>query len=262
MILLHDEGCDEKLNFAGKSDKGLVRRTNQDCFAVERLSDDAVFAVVCDGMGGANGGNVASELAVETFCEKVKGAWRSGMPQRSVYNLLKSSATAANITVFDKAKSDDALSGMGTTVVAATVCGGMAYIIHAGDSRAYKFGKDGLVQITRDHSVVQAMVESGKLTKEAARVHPRKNVITRALGVDENLNVEYAEVEIDEGEGLLLCSDGLTNFVSDEQIAEIIEKTPLCDCPQSFVELANKNGGGDNITAVMVLNEKGEEQNG
>ena len=88
MILLHDEGCDEKLNFAGKTDKGLVRRTNQDCFAVERLSDDAVFAVVCDGMGGANGGNVASELAVETFCEKVKGAWRSGMPQRSVYNLL------------------------------------------------------------------------------------------------------------------------------------------------------------------------------
>ena len=106
MILLHDEGCDEKLNFAGKTDKGLVRRTNQDCFAVERLSDDAVFAVVCDGMGGANGGNVASELAVETFCEKVKGAWRSGMPQRSVYNLLKSSATAANITVFDKAKSE------------------------------------------------------------------------------------------------------------------------------------------------------------
>ena len=138
----------------------------------------------------------------------------------------------------------------------------MAYLIHAGDSRAYKFSKDGLVQITRDHSVVQAMVESGKLTKAAARVHPRKNVITRALGVDENLDVEYAEVEIDEGEGLLLCSDGLTNFVSDEQIAEIIEKTPLCDCPQSFVELANKNGGGDNITAVMVLNEKGEEQNG
>lgn len=248
--------------FAGKTDKGFVRRTNQDCFAALSLDEDAVLAVVCDGMGGANGGNVASTLAVKTFCEKIQSAWRKNMQPKSVYNLMKSAAAAANIAVFDKAKSDETLSGMGTTVVSAILCGGMAYIIHAGDSRAYKFNGREAVQITRDHSVVQAMVESGKISKSAARVHPRKNVITRALGVDENLDVEYCEVEIEEGEGILLCSDGLTNFVSDEQISGILKDAPLCDGPQKLVDLANKNGGGDNITAVVVLREKGEKGNG
>lgn len=244
----------------GKTDTGLVRRSNQDAYTFCDLDGSAVFAAVCDGMGGANGGNVASNLAVKTLSDRITGNWRKKMEPKSIYNALMSAVSAANLTVFDKAAGDEQLSGMGTTVVAAVIFGDTAYVIHAGDSRAYKFSKSGLTQITRDHSIVQSMVESGRISQEEARVHPRKNVITKALGVDEYLDAEYNEIDLEDGEGLLLCSDGLTNYVADDAMLEILKGTKLSDCPEALIEAANKNGGGDNITAVICFKEKGEDK--
>ena len=208
----------------------------------------------------SNGGNIASNLAVKTLSDRITGNWRKKMEPKSIYNALMSAVSAANLTVFDKAAGDEQLSGMGTTVVAAVIFGDTAYVIHAGDSRAYKFSKSGLTQITRDHSIVQSMVESGRISQEEARVHPRKNVITKALGVDEYLDAEYNEIDLEDGEGLLLCSDGLTNYVADDAMLEILKGTKLSDCPEALIEAANKNGGGDNITAVICFKEKGEDK--
>ena len=208
-------------------------------------------------MGGANGGNIASASAVKTVSERISSTFRQGMGSNSICNLLKSSVAAANINVFDMSKSVESLSGMGTTIVATIISEGIAHIVHAGDSRAYKISSDGLFeQITKDHSIVQTLLESGQLSEEDVRIHPRKNVITRALGVDEILDLDYSEVDLDEGEGILICTDGLTNFVDKETVISVLKEHPLMECPEILVDLANENGGGDNITVVVLQKQK------
>ena len=240
------------MKFASKTDIGRQRRSNQDSYAAGELAMGVAWAVVCDGMGGANGGSIASTLAVKTISEQISASWRQGMGSNSICNLLKSAVAAANINVFDMSKSVESLSGMGTTVVATLISGNIAHIVHAGDSRAYKISHNKIVQVTRDHSIVQTMIENGKLSEAGARVHPRKNVITRALGVDEILEVDYNEVELREGEGLMICTDGLTNFVLEEDINKTIAAYPFFEYPEKLIELANRNGGGDNITVVAI----------
>lgn len=240
------------MKFASKTDIGRQRRTNQDSYAVGELPVGVAWAVVCDGMGGTNGGSIASTLAVKTISEQISTSWRQGMGPNSIVNMLKSSVTAANMNVFDMSQSVESLQGMGTTVVAVIVCNNTAHIVHAGDSRAYRITKDGIKQITRDHSIVQTMIETGKLTEAEARVHPRKNVITRALGVSESLDVDYNEIDLGEGEGVLICTDGLTNFVLESDINKIIAETPFFEYPEKLINSANENGGGDNITVVAI----------
>ncbi|MBO5912059.1 MAG: serine/threonine-protein phosphatase, partial [Clostridia bacterium] len=145
------------MNIKGFSDKGVVRSSNQDAFMVGMMDDGSSWAVVCDGMGGANGGNVASRLAVDYFSASLKAGYRNGMSESSVKNLLESAVNAANIRVFDKSRESKELNGMGTTIVATLIIGNVAYFIHAGDSRAYSFSNGELSQITRDHSIVQSM---------------------------------------------------------------------------------------------------------
>ncbi len=208
-------------------------------------------------MGGANGGNIASASAVKTVSERISSTFRQGMGSNSICNLLKSSVAAANINVFDMSKSVESLSGMGTTIVATIISEGIAHIVHAGDSRAYKISSDGLFeQITKDHSIVQTLLESGQLSEEDVRIHPRKNVITRALGVDEILDLDYSEVDLDEGEGILICTVGLTNFVDKVTVFSVLKEHPLMECPEILVDLANENGGGDNITVVVLQKQK------
>ncbi len=237
---------------ASLTDTGLQRNANQDSYAVGELPGDAVWAVVCDGMGGASGGSVASATAVKSVADQISYSYRAGMSANSVRNLLQSSVSSANMTVFDMSNSIKTLSGMGTTVVACVVTPSMAHIVHAGDSRAYLWSGGHLTQITRDHSIVQSMVESGHLTEEQARVHPRKNVITSALGVEETLKTDYDEIDLEEGDMLLVCTDGLTNFLETQEIERILASSDFQECPAVLVEKANQNGGGDNITVVLI----------
>ncbi len=239
------------MNITGFSDKGMIRSTNQDAFMIGKLDDGDSFAVVCDGMGGANGGNVASRLAVDYFSASLKAGYRQGLSESSVKNLLDTSVNAANIRVFDKSRESKELNGMGTTIVAVLIIGNTAYFTHAGDSRAYYLHEGELCQITRDHSIVQSMIENGKLTPEEARFHPRKNVITKALGVDEVITPEFNVYDISSGDKLLLCTDGLSNFVDTDTLISTLESN--CEnVSEALVNVANQNGGGDNITAVVI----------
>ena len=242
------------MNMSGFSDKGVVRSTNQDAYLTGSMDDGAVWAGVCDGMGGANGGNIASRLGVDHFSASLKAGYRSGMSDNSVRNLLETAVNAANIRVFDKSRESSELNGMGTTIVAVLIVSGVAYFVHAGDSRAYVYtANDGkFTQLTRDHSIVQSMIEDGKITTEEARFHPRKNVITRALGVDEFVTPEFNICDLSTGDRLLLCTDGLTNFVDADVIFEIVLASSNESTAEELINEANKNGGGDNITAVVI----------
>lgn len=241
------------MKFTSKTDIGLQRRTNQDSYAVGELPGGVGWAVVCDGMGGVGGGNIASSTAVKTLSDQILSAWRTGMGPNSIRSLLQSAVMAANINVFDMSKSVESLSGMGTTVVATIIVDGTAHIVHAGDSRAYVIDAEkNITQVTRDHSIVQNLVEAGQLTEKEARAHPRKNVITRALGVEEDLTVEYTEIKLKKDEALLLCTDGLTNYAEISEITKIFKASLFIEYPDKLIELANKNGGGDNITVIVI----------
>lgn len=234
-----------------KTDIGIKRHTNQDDFAVLNLPNGAVLAVVCDGMGGANAGNVASKKACEVIVSFFERSFRKGLDSQGVTALLQSAVLSANIEIYGMAEKNAELKGMGTTVVAAFVSDDFTIISHVGDSRAYLIG-DEILQLTRDHSVVQSLIESGKLTPEEARVHPRRNVITRALGIEPEVLVDSDEYVLNSGQSLLLCSDGLSNFVNLEEIKEIFSENKE-NVAEALVNRANQNGGGDNITAVAVM---------
>ena len=234
-----------------KTDVGKVRTVNQDSYFAGGIGGNAVFAVVCDGMGGANAGNVASENAVKSISEFVIRSYRDGMTDEEIEKTVKNAVVSANIELYDMSVSDKALNGMGTTAVLAFVRGKAAVIAHVGDSRIYLVN-DNIKQLTRDHSVVQSLIESGKITPEDAKVHPRKNVITRAVGAEENVAVDSAVLEISENDRLLLCTDGLTNYLDDGEILNTVKQTAPADVPDSLIFKANANGGGDNITVVMI----------
>ncbi|HJD24408.1 MAG TPA: Stp1/IreP family PP2C-type Ser/Thr phosphatase [Firmicutes bacterium] len=236
----------------GKTDVGRVRESNQDAFICGRLSDDALFVVVCDGMGGANGGNVASALAVKVISDRIMDVYREGLASASVRNLLESAIAAANVEIFDTAMADVELRGMGTTVVAAILNGRTLFLAHVGDSRAYLAGPEGLEQLTRDHSIVQAMVEKGQLTQDEAKNHPRKHFITRALGVEETVECDYMEFTVPEQSRLLICTDGLTNMVESEDIFALVQSGEASEAPERLIHAANMAGGSDNITAVVI----------
>lgn len=241
----------------GQTDIGKVRHTNQDAYCALKLTDDSVLALVCDGMGGANAGNVASETAVNLISEYFINSYRSIMNSETVFKLLNTAITSANINIYDMSLKNPELTGMGTTVVAAFVRDDFVVICHVGDSRAYLINDDGISQLTRDHSIVQSLVESGKITPEEAKVHPRKNIITRALGTEENIVLDFYELSLKNGDTVLLCTDGLTNFVDSSKILNIFKNNDICSVAQNLVDTANLCGGGDNVTVVTVTKQKG-----
>lgn len=240
------------MKIAAKTDPGKVRESNQDAYATGELPDGVAWAVVCDGMGGASGGNVAATTAVKIISEQITSAYRASMRGKSIKNLLVSAINAANISVFDLAQGNEKLSGMGTTVVCAVVTDQVAYIAHAGDSRAYMLSDGKLNQLTRDHSVVQEMVETGKITQTQAKSHPNKNIITRAVGVHPEIRVDFYEQPMAQNDILLLCTDGLTNFVETEEIGNITQDGTYYEFAEQLVSKALENGGGDNVTVVTL----------
>lgn len=234
-----------------KMDIGMVRSSNQDAYFTGEISDGSVFAVVCDGMGGANAGNIASETAVKVISEYVVKSYRTSMKNEDIEKMLNNAILSANIEIYDLSMKNESLAGMGTTAVVALVRDGVAVIAHVGDSRAYLVG-DELTQLTRDHSVVQSLLESGKLTPNEAKVHPKKNVITRALGAEENVIADSDIIEIKSGETLLICTDGLSNFAEPSEILDIFKNNKIEEVAELLVSAANKNGGGDNIAVVTI----------
>ena len=239
------------MNVCGQTHIGLVRENNQDALEYGTLNDVTQYAVVCDGMGGANGGNIASKIAVEVIGSRIRDGYRESQNVGSVEHLLTSAMATANVGVYDRAQREIELSGMGTTVVAVITSDKKAYISHVGDSRLYLYREGNLSQVTRDHSVVQDLIESGQITEEEARSHPRKNYITRALGVVSEEYGEYDELELMSGDRLLLCTDGLTNEVSHAAIGELLA-LPAEDSMHALIRAALDDGGMDNITVVLM----------
>lgn len=240
------------MKIVAKTDIGLRRESNQDSYAAGELPGAVAWAVVCDGMGGAAGGNYASSTAVKVISERITSLYREGMSANSIRNMLTSAIAAANISVYDMSKADPELTGMGTTVVVAIVVDHNVFIAHAGDSRAYILSDGSLNQLTKDHSIVQEMIDHGTLTPDEAKVDPRKNIITRALGVDYELRIDFDIADIGENDVLILCTDGLTNFVEPQEIYELTDDGKFYEYAERLVARANNNGGGDNITVVTV----------
>ena len=234
-----------------KTDKGRVRSDNQDAYFAGRISDNAVFAVVCDGMGGANAGNVASENAVRHISEYIIRSYRDSMDISELEKTVRNAVTSANIELYDMSASEQSLSGMGTTAIIALIKDGESVIANVGDSRIYLVNEN-IKQLTRDHSVVQSLIESGKITPEYAKYHPRKNVITRAIGAEGSVTADSSVIRLNRGDSLLLCTDGLSNYLDDNEILSVFKNTDISAVPEALVEKANLNGGGDNITVVTL----------
>ncbi len=240
------------MRIVAKTDIGLKRTSNQDAYLAGEFPGSVAWAVVCDGMGGAAGGNVASSTAVKIISERISSSYREGMGANSIRNMLVSAITAANISVYEMSQENPELHGMGTTVVAAIVIDGAVCVAHVGDSRAYILSNNKLLQLTKDHSLVQEMVDSGSLTEDEAKEDPRKNLITRALGVGKEVRVDFLEEFIDDNDILLICTDGLTNYVEPNEICEITSDGKYYEFVDRLVKRANINGGGDNITVVTI----------
>ena len=238
----------------GLTDQGCVRKQNQDTYHIEQLDRNSVLCVVCDGMGGAKSGNIASSLAVDVFVEEVRRTWVPTMDQDKINQMLEGAVKLANFTVFDQAMQFEEFDGMGTTLVAALVRSRHATIINVGDSRAYKVGRDGIRQVSRDHSLVQLMVDRGELSPEMARTYPGKNFITRAIGTEPIVESDLFCLEVGKGDYLLLCSDGLSNMMDDQEILfEVVHGVNKQYCCQRLLDIAKNRGAPDNVTSVLIM---------
>ena len=241
------------MKYWGITDPGCVRAQNQDAYQVEMLNKNTLLCVVCDGMGGAKSGNVASSLAVDVFVQEVKRTWKSDMKQDELDQMLQGAVKLANFTVFDQSKQFDEFSGMGTTLVAVLVHGKNATIVNVGDSRCYYVHKDGVTLATTDHSVVQLMIQRGELTPEQARSFPGKNLITRAIGTETVVAPDIFHKKLENNDCLLLCTDGLSNLVDEQEILfEIVHGADKQSSCQSLLDIAKKRGAPDNVTCVLV----------
>lgn len=238
----------------GLTDPGSVRQQNQDAYQIDQLDRNTLLCTVCDGMGGAKSGNVASSLAVEVFTQEVRRSWKPGMDSRQTDQMLRSAVKLANFTVYDQAMQFEEFYGMGTTLVAVLVQGNRATFINVGDSRGYSFDRDGVHRITRDHSVVQMMVDRGELTPEQAGAYPGKNLITRAVGTEQTVLSDLFHLQVERGNCLLLCSDGLSNMMDDQEILfEVVHGVNKQYCCQRLLDIAKNRGAPDNVTSVLVL---------
>ena len=243
------------MKVCGKTDVGLRRHENQDTFAVEQ-GEKLLIAVVCDGMGGAEGGQIASSLAVETFMKEIRALLRADMTAGQLRELASFCVAKANTAVYQRTLQDPAYQGMGTTLVSAVAGERDAVICNIGDSRAYLIHNGEMTRITHDHSVVQTLVENGDITAEEARTHPNRNLITRALGPDETTLCDAFDVSFAHGDKILLCTDGLVVTATDEEICRIVCADKRAEEKlDDLIALAKAQGAPDNVTAVLIEHE-------
>ena len=246
--------------YTKKTDKGKNRKKNEDyCYIPDGIGPYSL-AIVADGIGGYQGGEVASKLAVNVFCAMIKNFYITD--DTSADESLFEAMNTANVAIIDYSKDNEFYSGMGTTLVAALNLENNMKIINIGDSRAYKFDGKELTQISRDHSLVQELIEENKITKTQGRNHPRRNIITRALGDDIALPEVY-NIDFNKGDIILLCSDGLSDMIDDDEIKKILlENEYIEDMATKLVKNANIAGGHDNITCVLIKNSGEDKRNG
>lgn len=242
------------MKYFSKTDIGLVRSENQDRIWTSTLgeNEEAVALVVCDGMGGENAGSYASQMAIDLISDRITHGFRTSTNRNFIRNLLITSVTAANSLIYDKSRSDADKAGMGTTCVAAIIYNERAYIINVGDSRAYHIFDDNIQQITKDHTEIRRLIDKGKITEEEGKTHPKRNYILRAVGAARDITPDYFELDLDPGDKLLLCSDGLHSFGDDAEIAGIIVNNPIQKCCDLLVNYAISNGGRDNISVALI----------
>jgi protein phosphatase len=251
---------------AANSDIGMKRNVNQDSYILKTYSDKTALCVVCDGMGGAKGGAEASKIASEAFLASMDeflaphiGSKDKSLHASDIRDNLILSVDRANNAVYTYAKSHSSLKGMGTTLVAVFVIEHNVFCVNVGDSRMYLMKGNKIKQITKDHSYVQYLIDMGQLTEKEAENFPNKNVITRAVGTEDSVTPEYFREGVSEGTFILLCTDGLTNFLDNETIRKIvaddsknIDQLTLGLKVRKLIDTANENGGADNITAALI----------
>lgn len=232
------------------TDAGLTRRENQDYgyASCEPIGNLPNLFVVADGMGGHNAGDFASRCAVTVLVDSVK----KNMSFNPI-KIIRHAIETANEQIYQQAEKDPSMKGMGTTLVVATIVGHYAYVANVGDSRLYLSDEHEVTQITRDHSFIEEMVRRGEISREDARFHPDKNIITRAVGTGPSVEIDFFDVELEEGCRILMCSDGLSNMVGDEELHEILcSSQKIGETAQILVDRANENGGRDNISVVII----------
>lgn len=234
------------MNVWALTNVGRVRKTNQDSFYYQ-IGEESTVGLVCDGMGGAAAGDLASRLAANAFVEALDH------PAPDVETLMGQAVLAANQAVYEYSVEHPECTGMGTTLVAAVVMGSTAHVINVGDSRCYYLDENGIHQVTEDHSVVADLVRQGALTPEEARVHPQRNLITRALGTKTEEQSDLFTVKLKPGSMLLLCSDGLSGQITDqEMLFEALYGGPVEECCQRLVDIVLRRGAPDNVTVVLM----------
>ena len=242
------------MQYWGITDPGCVRSQNQDAYQMEQLDKNTLLCVICDGMGGAKSGNIASTLAIDVFVQEVRRSWSSDMDQEQTDQMLQGAVKLANFTVYDQSRQLEEFEGMGTTLVAALIRGKQVTLVNVGDSRAYRVNRDGVRLLTTDHSLVQLMVEQGELKPEQARNYPGKNYITRAIGTESVVLCDIFHLDVDKGDCLLLCSDGLSNMLDDqEMLFEVVHGVNKQYCCQRMLDIAKNRGAPDNVTCILVL---------
>ncbi len=240
------------MEFYSKTDIGRFRQSNQDAVRTKSLDDNFVWSAVCDGMGGTNGGEIASTTAINEIANYLDfHLYQQGSCEK-MEETLKNAVQNANSIIFKYANKSKIFKKMGTTVVLGAVHNKVLHIAYAGDSRAYIIRENQIKQLTKDHSVVQQMIDSGEITKQDAKNHPQKNIITRAVGVHPEVEVDCIQTELKSGDIILMCTDGLTNHVSDENICKICLKNKFSEVANKLIYEANKLGGSDNITVSVI----------
>ncbi len=242
------------MDLCALTDVGCVRQQNQDACLVGTLEDGSPYVLVCDGMGGHRAGNVASDLAATVFARELTQGSHTARAVGALCSLMKSALRTANAAVYELSLSRPECRGMGTTVVAAIVTGDEATVMNVGDSRCYRVSGGSIRQITRDHSVVEDMVARGDITREESRTHPNKNLITRAVGTVPAVEADFFTVKLREGDRLLLCSDGLSNVLTDRELLDVAGRDDSAEniC-RELIERTVSRGAPDNVTAALFI---------
>lgn len=240
------------MRFKYNTDIGLKRDENQDAVRCEYFGHN-VLAVVCDGMGGENSGREASTIAIEEFFQRFSEGYREGLDDDGIRKLLISSVSAANSVIYTRAKLDFNNFGMGTTCVAAFVTDKSAFIANVGDSRAYLIVEsEGVFQITTDHNVASLLYEQGRITEEELENHPQKHMLVRAVGVEKTVQADTFILDYDDKISLMLCSDGLSGYCTDDEIYDVIRNSDFDNVTKNLIDLALSKGGRDNVTVAVI----------
>jgi protein phosphatase len=250
------------MNSVGKCEKGICRNTNEDAIFIFDSQYGCLpnLYILADGMGGHKAGEIASSCAIESFCDYIHENRAATLKEDYEYlDIIKKATLYANDKIYNKSKTDESFEGMGTTFVVASIVHNKLLVENVGDSRLYIIREQEIIQITVDHTYVMELLKNGKITETEVHNHPNKNAITRAVGTEEKLDIDTFEIELHKEDMIMLCSDGLTNMLTDGEILDILLKSESLEkAAKTLVDQSNENGGVDNISVILINGFNGE----